>query len=939
MTLKNGISEMKMTLPLQKKNIIKRKQLLQRVDDALKQGGVVLSAPAGYGKTTLLSQWAHCRAVTPAWLSLDRQDNEPLRFQERILRALRRAYPDIQQVMPEAEMNTGRQNCISFCAQLIDKIQYMEKDIVLIIDDIHFLEHEIIIPAVFYLMKYTAPNFHIVMAARGKTRFPIEKFSLNDTLTVITAAEMAFTREETRFYFRNMAKREVNDALLNKIIGRTAGWPCGLRMIFRGLQGPEKPSEMQLHASIDDLYITAHDYFIEEVLAAEPENIRSFLIHTSILETLSVDMCAAVTGRPDAHAVLEYIKEFQLFVFPINSMPGYYRCHPLFRDVLYHQLLGMPGQQLTDLHLRASAAYAGVGDGEHAIRHAIRGKDPVLISALIERFAASFLLARKKTALPEWFGLLTVQQVESSPRLSILYAWCLLEMSPCPDFVRIEQLVEKAANRFQTIATEDDMRGAFAKRFANDETAKHYIALKARLMREQGESTENIIAFANEAVTCLDASESLLRSDMFLCLAMAHMANSDWDLGLKYLIEAIHRARQGNAGRVYTVGIYLYGLIQRFRGRSKAAADIFTEALTEAAENAPAMSGPAVFVSLMRTGKQVALLESGRLDAVADPPGMSASRIKALPDPEIISGAVHDTVRAKILYGCPVAEVFEILDRADILDPLEIRRPGVKCFAGVLKIAVLLRGGAPSRQTLSQARRICRQCDLTFQNVLTSEKPNCLTELWRHLGVTVLVRLYLSLDKKNIRRMTADDFEKMILLLDVRMNWSACNGMEAFEVEAMICKSLLLLHRKMEDDAIKMIKRMFSIIDVERFAYIFSEIGLPLENLLACAAGHGVAVYEIARILKNMKRMRARSESIPDYSGQADIGIANIEKLSKREMEVLRLIAVGLSNPEIAAQLYLAKDTVKRHVSNIYGKLNVNNRVQAVSKADEMNIL
>ena len=366
--------ETKLHVPRRRRGLVARPRLSERLSHGVESALTLVSAPAGFGKTTLLTEWlsaAPADGRSAAWLSLDQRDNDPALFWTYLVAALQTAalgvgagaLPLLQSPQPPIE---------AVLATLLNDLDAISNDVVLVLDDYHVIDARDVQDGMAFLLEHLPPQIHLVIAGRADPVFPLARLRGRGQLVEIRAADLRFTPDEAAAYLDGVMGLVLTARDVAALEGRTEGWIAALQLAALAMQGRDDVSAFVAGIAGDGRYIV--DYLAEEVLQRQPENVRHFLLQTSILDRLSGPLCDAVTGQDGGKAKLAALERANLFLVPLDDRRRWYRYHQLFVDVLQARLLDEQPDEVPDLHRRASAWFAQNGEPSEAVRHAVAAK-------------------------------------------------------------------------------------------------------------------------------------------------------------------------------------------------------------------------------------------------------------------------------------------------------------------------------------------------------------------------------------------------------------------------------------------------------------------------------------------------------------------------------------------------------------------------------------
>ena len=425
-----ALLETKLYLPTPRAGLVPRPRLLERLDAGGAAKLMLVSAPAGFGKTTLLADWLAARSSaapgdrTVAWLSLDRGDNDPVSFWTYVIAALRTVVPEVGANELALLASPQPPPIQQVLTTLLNDLGATGSDIVLVLDDYHLIDAREIHEAMAFLLDHAPPRLHLVIASRADPSMPLARLRARGELVEVRAAELRFTSDEAAAYFNEVMGLQLTTQDVVALEGRTEGWIAALQLAALSMQGRDDVAGFIAGFAGDDRYIV--DYLVEEVLQRQPGPVREFLLQTSLLARLSGSLCDAVTGGGGGRAMLEALDRGNLFVVPLDDRREWYRYHHLFADVLQSRLAEESPDLVETLHRRASDWYAGNGEPAEAIEHAFAGGHFDRAADLVELAYPALARDRQESILRHWLELLPEEVLAVRPVLSNGLAGALL---------------------------------------------------------------------------------------------------------------------------------------------------------------------------------------------------------------------------------------------------------------------------------------------------------------------------------------------------------------------------------------------------------------------------------------------------------------------------------------------------------------------------------
>ena len=415
--------ETKFYVPRPRRGLVPRPRLSERLDRGAASKLTLVSAPAGFGKTTLLTEWLAAGPAAPAdqrlaaWLSLDRGDNDPASFWTYVIAALRTVAPGVGEGALALLQAPRPPPIETVLTALLNDLGAIAGDIVLVLDDYHVIDARDVQDGMAFLLDHLPPGLHVVIASRADPALPLARWRARGELVEIRAAELRFTPEEAAAYLNEMMGLQLTARDVAALEGRTEGWIAALQLAALSMQGRDDVAGFIAGFAGDDRYVV--DYLAEEVLQRQPDRVQAFLLQTSILGRLSGPLCDAVTGQGGGKAMLEALDRGNLFLVPLDDRRRWYRYHHLFADVLQARLLDEQPDQVPDLHRRASAWYQRNGEPSVAIGHALAAEDFGRAADLVELAIPAMRMTRQEATVRGWLKALPDEVVRVRPVLSV----------------------------------------------------------------------------------------------------------------------------------------------------------------------------------------------------------------------------------------------------------------------------------------------------------------------------------------------------------------------------------------------------------------------------------------------------------------------------------------------------------------------------------------
>jgi len=897
----------KLYIPAPRPNRVPRPRLAARMAGGAAGPLTLISAPAGFGKSTLLSEWAHAGGRQVAWLSLDEGDNDPVRFLCYAVTSLQRVHPGLGEGVLTAlrHMQSPTAALLEpLLTGLLNEVHALGDDLVLVLDDYHVLESPAVHQAVQFVLDHLPPRLHLVIATRVDPPLPLSRLRARGQLTEIRAQDLRFTSEEAADFLNQAMGLSLSVRDVEALEERTEGWAVGLQMAALSLQGRQDVGDFIEHFAGSNRFVL--DYLTDEVLSRQPEPMRDFLLRTSVLTRLSAPLCDAVTGRDDAQAILEELDAANLFLIPLDDHRTWYRYHHLFGTLLHHQLerkLGKPG--VAALHERASAWYSAHGHPEDALEHALAAGALDRATDLVTEHALPRLMRADAGTVIRWIRSLPLEWVHRRPKLRLSYAWALVAQ------LKLQEAEEEVREVERALAEEPD-----------PELEGHAQTLRGLLIRTAGRAREAIVLYRH-ALERLPEESFFLRGLLFLELGTAYLTTDDFLAAERSFEAALEPSNK--AGNTFGALLTEWHLaeVRLARGRLHEALDLARRSRGRA--EGPGREGSARPAAAMAYAVMAEVQrEWNDLPAAVE---LASQAWELGKRGEIANG----------LLGGSLAMVRVLQSMGDFpgaLAALEsaeevMRRTGQRLW---LQTTGAFRAGIQLRRS-----RVEKSAD-ALDEVARWARDSGLQESWR----ADLAAGFLQLHQRDFAHLVLARFHlargengTALELLAALLPLAEDTGRTHSVIEILLLEARARDAGGNPEDALAPLRRALALAEPEGFVRIFADEGPDLAGLIERAAPGAVSPEYARRLLEASGReMESRPAIAP---GTAPEPLA--EPLSEREIEVLRLIAAGLSNAEAGRKLFIAPSTVKKHLENIYDKLETRNRTQAIARAREIGLL
>jgi LuxR family maltose regulon positive regulatory protein len=902
----------KLNIPPIRLKLVNRPRLTTVLNRGLDQKLILVSTPAGFGKTTLVSGWVEALQSKPpsgdqpkniiAWLSVDDNDNDPNRFLTYFTAALRHAEgiePNFGKGTFDMLKSPHPHSAESILISLINEIADYPATFIFVLDDYHHIESQEVNHGISFLLEHQPPNFHLVIATREDPQLPLARLRARGQLSELRATSLRFTSSEAADFLNAVMELELSEEDIVSLESRTEGWIAGLQLAAVSMQGREDPSNMI--KAFTGSHRLVLDYLIEEVLGQQPEHLQTFLLRTAILDRMNGSLCNAVTGQSEGEATLIDLEHANLFIIPLDEERRWYRYHHLFSDLLRSRLQKSPSEDEADLHDRASSWFVEHGFIDDAIEHAHRARNYQRVVELVDENSESIWRSGGHTKLHRWLSDAPEELVLSKPNICILNAWNL--------FIRGQR--EEAEKMLDCLPA--GRAGAAQKKGSQKSTSDNKslqgraAAIRAFLASHRGDIPE-IVEQSRKALEFLPEQDRSWRSAAAIALGDAYNFNREIENSVQMRLEAYELSKAANNIYLNLIASMKLAVSMRNQGKLHKVIELCDKQMQFAKENGVSKTDTVGWL-LAVWGE--ALAETNDLDGALDLVirGVELTERGA----DVASRGWAYLCLLRILYSRREWEGFEtLLNKIDHFSREHRVPPWVGNIMEALKARALL-----AQDKIDSASNWVVDYGLD---------PD-------HAPQPIEEHMYLAFARVLSAQGQADEairlLERMLELAEEYKNTSRL-------VEILIIKALAHQKSGQTDQAKAELKRALTIAEPGGFIRIFLDEGPQLARLLSEVIEDGYASEYASQLLS---AFQIPSLLITPKTKMQVIEDEFIEPLSEREIDVLRLIAQGLTNKEIAAKLYLSLNTVKVHNRHIYAKLNASSRIQAVSKAKALGIL
>jgi LuxR family maltose regulon positive regulatory protein len=886
----------KLFIPPPRPDLVLRPRLIERLNEGLHRKLTLLSTPAGFGKTTLLSEWVDILLSDDqkgsrighrvAWLSLDERDNDLARFLTYFVTACK--WDDgVDGTIGENALRMLESSqsppTVDILTSLINDVSAIQNAVIFIFDDYHLIECQLIHDALVFLLERLPSQMHLVIATREDPQLPLARLRARSQLNELRAVDLRFTSHEAGEFLNQVMGLALSLEEITALETRTEGWIAGLQLAALSMQGKEDTNA--LIKSFTGSHRFVLDYLMEEVLEQQSEDVQRFLLKTSLLNRLTGLLCDALTGQDNGQQTLEYLEQANLFIVPLDNERRWYRYHHLFTDLLRQRLHqqaassgGNEGRDVAELHRCASEWYENNSLEIEAFHHAAAANDVERAARLIEGKGMPLPFRGAVVPVLNWLESLPKTVLDAQPLLWAMYASVLMATG---------QMVS-AEGKLQT--AEAALQGA-----ESDEKTRDLIgriaATRATLALTQHQA-DTIIAQSRRALAYLHPDN------------LPYRTATTWKLGYAYQLQGDRAA----AGQTYAEAI-----------------------------SVSLASGNLVITQLASTGLGNIQEADNHLHLAAQTYQRVVQQVGDPPLPAAVCEAHLGLARISYEWNNLEAAQQHGQQSLQLARQLENTDRSIACEVFLARLKLTEGDMAGAAAMLAKAEQFVRQHNYVYRMPEVAAAQVYL--LIQQGNLTTAAQLAqsheLPISQARVHLAQGETFTALTTLGPLRRKVEA-KGWEDERLRVMVLQAVVLDAHGEREDAVQLLGDALALAEPGGFIRTFVDEGPPMTRLLYDALSRRIAPDYVRELLAafpiaEQEQARLVQTQAPEFE--------LVEPLSEREIEVVQFIAEGLTNQEIASRLFLSPNTVKVHTRNIYGKLGANNRTQAATKARDLGIL
>jgi LuxR family transcriptional regulator, maltose regulon positive regulatory protein len=918
----------KFTIPPVRSALLQRSHLLAVLDQSRSFPLTLLSASAGFGKTTLLSTWASQSTSQVGWLSLDEQDNDPARFWAYVIAALRHSGSPVGEAA-EALLHSPRPSLLTGAlTSLINELAALAQDTALILDDYHLIREQAIHDSLQFLLDHLPPCLHLLLASRGDPKLPLARLRARGQVVEIRETELRLSGEEAARFLTQVMNLSLSEEDTGRLERRTEGWIAGLQLAALSLRRHHDMSAFIQAFTGSHRFIL--DYVQEEILEPLPEVQQRFLLHTSVLTRMNAEVCQALTGEQASQQMLESLERANLFLVPLDEERRWYRFHTLFREVLLARLQATQPEQVSRLHREAALWYQHQAWPHEAIPHALATQDFFFVAELLEATVERLHLQGELKTLLAWIKQLPEEVLRAHPRLATSYILAFNLLSPFSDGEEKEYLNLLWAGVEQTLQSEDQTRLSLAERdrLRNRMTILNGMRLAIKALSDGNvEQLNSVVELERHLSLDDDAVWRLLPGDS---IAMAYRLAGNLLPMVSALQESRKMARMTQ--NRYQEAQILWGLIAALiaLGQLRQARDHCQE-LHQLVDS---LGGPLPVAAYPDVFQAQLAYEWNQLEVAKSAAEIAIEQTAPLQYMDILMSAYDVLVRVCMAQGdiTGAEQAVREMERLNQSAGIPLFRP----YFESLRVHLWLAQG-----NLTQA------VDWAEHTPYHQEVP-----LYsRESAYLELARVYLAQQRYPLA------LQRLTALLSSAEQVARVGSM----ISILALQVAALQASGATQEALRVLLRLLTLAEPEGYLRVFLDAGetvqqalqalLTTEHMRASISPVPPALASYARTvlaafaseqhqIVQQEAILPVSKALPPASSPSSQAAQQLlEPLTPREQEVLRLLAEGASNQEIARQLVVSFATAKKHVASILSKLGAENRTQAIARARSLSLL
>ncbi len=927
----------KISIPVLPSGLVHRHRLTERVSQGAKGPLTLVSAPAGFGKTNLLMEWASETKLPVAWLTLDEEDNDPGRLFPYLISALQDLEPKVGTEALDFFRSGRDAGLTAGLTTLINELSVLPRDLCLVLDEFQALQAPTVLRGIDFLVKHLPRSLHLVIASRAEPPLELASLRAKGKLLELGADDLRFSPQEVSLFFRATTGIELHSDAVVALEKNMDGWITGLQVVAISVRGGMDPALLAADLKGDSYHLA--NFLATEVLERQPEDVREFLLKTSIVDRLCGPLCEAVVRR-DAQpgygsVMLVELENANVFIVALDDQHHWFRYHHLFSDFLRYTLERSYPLEIPSLRKRAASWFEQQGDLEEALKYAVASGDPDWAADLLERHVDDLLRSGEVFALTPWIGRIPEESLRRRPRIAVAYAWGLLgarQLDMAAYWLDVtEQELElnrRPGGKRKTASLQKD---------ASSRSTYGALAVGRSILAMFQGDMEKAAAFSKRATDYLQEEYSFISCMLLVEDTLSSTLAGDTAKTIDALQAAISVARRSHNMIVLIIASCNLAEMQALQGQLSHALVTLQKAqllTTNADGSRHPLSG------MVDIAFGVILLQRDVLNQAAEYLERGVRIAESLWTLGNLAGVLA-LAQLRQLQGDWQASQ-EIIERAAALPILSESDRWDETMVGALAVRLALQ-----RADLAEAAQWWKKSG--FPELPKKFSPDSYPyHILEYLQLTQVRVMIASSQATGSQQDLPLALDVLASLLRMTRRFKRLTA----QMEVLVLQSIIQYAMEDPDAAAASLLEALALGEPEDFRRVFLDEGQAIVPILA----RGCEIQQrsptvlpslgyIESLLEALQATEAAgSHAVASAGREAAVVTARMEdgllfSLSAREMQVLSLIAEGKSNQEIAAQLYLALNTVKRHAYNIYSKLEVKKRTHAVSRARQLGLI
>ncbi|MBK8464214.1 MAG: hypothetical protein IPL32_00145 [Chloracidobacterium sp.] len=892
----------KLYIPPLRRTLVERPWLLDQLNEGLKGKLTLVSAPAGFGKTSIVTMWHQQSEIPLAWISLDAEDNEPTRFLSYLVAGLRAVNENLVQETTNLLQIVPAPPIKVILTSLINEISAQEFEFVLALDDYHLIHEHQIHDALSFFIERLPPHAHALITTRSDPPFPLSRLRARGELKELRAADLRFGEAEVNTFLNDVMSLDLRSDDIAVLMERTEGWITGLQLSALSLQGKEDKSEFIKSFAGDNRFVLG--YLLDEVLHLQSEQVQNFLLLTSVLGRFNVELCNTLTLNDDGHEIIEHLHRSNLFLIPLDNKNNWFRYHHLFADLLRVKLKQQRSDIVKELQTKASLWCEENDLLEEAIGYALATEDWDRALNLIEPIGYQLFSVARFDRLKRWADSIPANALRTHPMACYWFVLPLIYKEEYDEAERYLQIIE-------TAEAEDLRRSLLSSVWSS----RCYISI-ARA------DLEKSLDYGAKSLELLQPENTVQHVITKHAIVATSLLIGDTRKTERLTLDALPTYRQHDHVLFEVWGMIFLGYVRAMQGHLRAGAETLHATIKFINEKAPNRYEPLILPHsfLCDIYRELNDLENATIHLnealkIIDKTGRE-SDIVLVPDSlkslALMFEMSGDPARAQVLIDSGMNRMKKC-GNAIFVRQLE-----------ALNALLCIRRG-----DVNLANSWGESCGLSPEDL-----PTYLGEL----EYLTFARWLIATEKA----------EQALPILTRLQKAAKAGSRQRIVLETLILETVV--HRSCGNEAKALSTLEEALILAEPGAYVrsFVDEGESISTLLIECLKENGRRWEIEKpeLLKYVIRLNDSFASTASHKPQKEKAVgADLpwwyvnDPLSERELEVMQLVAQGLSNHEIGNKIFISPGTVKRHLSNIYQKLDVHSRVQAIELARRFQLI